>query len=72
MDNYRQATWVGLGGNTGDPPADKGPLKADNPKNNCKAASLSSVIMEIADIGCHIAYLSVTQPCKITAEFKTS
>ena len=31
-DNYRQATRAGSGCNPGDPPADKDPLKAENPR----------------------------------------
>ena len=36
MEIYRQATWVGLGCNPGDPPADKDSLKAEHPKITAK------------------------------------
>ena len=36
LDNYRQATLVGLDCYSGDPPADKDPLKAENPKITAK------------------------------------
>ena len=35
-DNNKHATWTGSGCNTGDPPADKDPLKAENPKITAK------------------------------------
>ena len=35
-DNYRQAIWADLSYNTGDPSADKNPLKAENLKITAK------------------------------------
>ena len=65
LDNFRQVTLAGFGRSPGDPLADKKPLKAETPKI---IAKLQLCIMEIANIWHHLAYyMSVTQPCKITA-----
>ena len=52
-DNYSQVTWAGLGCNSGNPSADKDPLKAENPKitTRPRLGLIESFIRYHANIG---------------------